>query len=202
MKSCVIGRGDDGFAANATGKMADWEGGTSMILGLFETHIDVANLDRARRFYGETLGLQLGVLDQERRVAFYWVGPRGESMLGLWEKPAAQIRPQHFAFRASIEDVLTRAVPYLEERGLQPSNFLHDGTERPMVFGWMPALAIYFRDPDGHSLEFIAMLPDEPHPEVNVVSWDAWQRLYRREASGHSSMRPPGAGSALPRIRM
>ena len=113
-----------------------------MIRGLFETHIDVADLDRARRFYAETLGLVLGFLDEERRVAFSWVGPRGESMLGLWEKPADQIRPQHFAFRASIEDVLTRAVPYLNERDLPSRNFLNDGTERPMVFGWMPALAI------------------------------------------------------------
>jgi lactoylglutathione lyase len=173
--------------------MAEREGGTSMILGLFETHIDVADLDRACRFYGEALGLELGFLDQERRIAFYWVGPRGESMLGLWEKPATQIRPQHFASRASIEDMLTRAVPYLKERGLQPSNFLDDGTERPMVFGWMPALAIYFDDPDGHSLEFIAMLPDEPHPDVDVLSWDEWQRLHRGEASGGSSTPQPGS---------
>jgi hypothetical protein len=41
----------------------------------------------------------------------------------------------------------------------------------------MPALAIYFRDPDGHLLEFLAMLPDEPRPEAGVVSWDEWQRL-------------------------
>ena len=58
-----------------------------MITGLFETHIDVADLERARRFYGETLGLELGLVDEKRRVAFYWVGPRGEAMLGLWEKP-------------------------------------------------------------------------------------------------------------------
>jgi catechol 2,3-dioxygenase-like lactoylglutathione lyase family enzyme len=148
-----------------------------MILGLFETHIPVADLDRACHFYGEILGLALGLVDHERRVAFYWVGPRGASMLGLWETPAAQIRPHHFAFRASVEDVLTRAVPYLKERDLPPHNFLDDGTARPMVFGWMPALALDFRDPDGHALEFIAMLPDDPHPEVTVVSWEAWQRL-------------------------
>ena len=153
-----------------------------MILGLFETHLDVADLERAMRFYGETLGLELGLLDQERQVAFYWVGPRGEAMLGLWEKPADQVRPQHFAFRASIEDVLTRAVPYLRERQLPSRNFLDEGTERPMVFGWMPALAIYFDDPDGHALEFIAMLPDRPRPEVGVVSWDDWQRLNHHKA--------------------
>src|SRR5215217_7286471 len=157
-------------------------GGGSMILGLFETHLDVADLDRARRFYGETLGLEVGLLDEARRVAFYWIGLRGEAMLGLWERPADEIRPQHFAFRAGIEDVLVRAVPYLRERGLPSHNFLDDGIERPMVFGWMPALAIYFDDPDGHSLEFIAMLPDEPRPELHVLSWDEWQRLRRTEA--------------------
>jgi lactoylglutathione lyase len=167
-----------------------------MILGLFETHIDVADLDRARCFYGETLGLEFGLLDQERRVAFYWVGARGESMLGLWEKSAGQIRPQHFAFRATVEDVLTRAVPYLKQRALDPHNFLDDGTDRPMVFGWMPALAIYFRDPDGHSLEFIAMLPDVPRPEVGVVSWEEWLRLQDREESADSSTRWVGQDPA------
>src|SRR5688572_15968456 len=140
--------------------------GAAMITGLFETHVDVADLERAMRFYGETLGLEFGLLDERRRIAFYWIGGHGEAMLGLWEKPADQIRPQHFAFRASVEDVLTRAVPYLRERDLEPRNFPNDDTKRPMVFGWMPALAIYFRDPDGHLLEFLAMLPDEPRPEV------------------------------------
>jgi hypothetical protein len=50
-----------------------------------------------------------------------------------------------------------------------------------MIFGWMPAIAIYFQDPDGHSLEFIAMLPDDPNPEVGVVSWQAWQELNQSE---------------------
>jgi catechol 2,3-dioxygenase-like lactoylglutathione lyase family enzyme len=160
-----------------------------MILGLFETHIDVADLERSCRFYGETLGLELGLFDQERRVAFYWVGPRGEAMpmLGLWETAADQIQPRHFALRASVEDVLTRSVPFLRERGLPSHNFLADGVERPMVFAWMPALAIYFHDPDGHSLEFIAMLPDMPRPEVNVVSWQEWQQLQCSEASSNGA---------------
>ncbi len=159
-----------------------------MMLGLFETHIDVADLDHACRFYGETLGLELGRVDHARRVAFFWIGQRGEAMLGLWEKPSTEIQPQHFAFRVSIEDMLHRAVPFLQERNLPARNFLNDGAERPMVFGWMPALAVYFRDPDGHSLEFIAMLPDSPRPEVNVVSWDEWQRLNGRELGVIPSM--------------
>ena len=148
-----------------------------MITGLFETHINVSNLERSMEFYEQKLGLELGNYEEERRVAFYWVGGHGEAMLGLWEKPADQVLRQHYAFRADIETIRTQAVDYLKERELEPRNFLNDGTERPMVFGWMPALAIYFRDPDGHSLEFISMLPDEAKPELAVVSWEEWQAL-------------------------
>ncbi len=148
-----------------------------MITGLFETHIHVADLDRSMRFYGEVLGLQLGRLEEERRVAFYWIGGWGEAMLGVWEKPLDQVSPQHFAFRSTVEDVLHSSVAYLAARGLPCRNFLNDGTQRPMVFGWVPAIAIYFRDPDGHSLEFIATLPGEPRPEAGVVSWEEWNEI-------------------------
>ena len=146
-----------------------------MITGLFETHINVSNLEASMAFYEETLGLELGEKEEGRRVAFYWVGGHGEAMLGLWEKPAEQVAQQHFAFRANLEHIRHHAVSYLRERDLTPRNFLNDGTERPMVFAWMPALAIYFRDPDGHSLEFISMLPGKPQPELGVISWEAWQ---------------------------
>lgn len=148
-----------------------------MIQGLFETHIKVANLEQSMSFYGERLGLPLATLDEKRRVAFYWLGGRGEAMLGVWEQTDRPIQAQHFAFRCSIEDVLHQSVAYLRARHLPAYNFLKDGAERPMVFGWMPAVAIYFNDPDGHSLEFIAMLPDSPRPDVGVVSWEAWQSL-------------------------
>lgn len=146
-----------------------------MINGLFETHINVSDLERSIAFYTQVLGLELGRVEPARRVAFLWMGDRGESMLGLWEKPRAQVVRQHFAFRASLENVLHRSVDWLKERGLPCRNFLDDGTERPMVFAWMPAISIYFRDPDGHSLEFIAMLPGEPRPELGVLSWEQWQ---------------------------
>jgi catechol 2,3-dioxygenase-like lactoylglutathione lyase family enzyme len=138
----------------------------------------ITNLERSMAFYEQVLGLQLGRFEADRRVAFYWLGGWGEAMLGVWEKPAAQVLQQHFAFRSTVNDVLQRSVAFLKARQLEPHNFLDDGTERPMVFGWMPALAIYFRDPDHHSLEFIAMLPEPPRPEVGVVSWEAWQKLH------------------------
>lgn len=155
-----------------------------MIDGLFETHINVSDLERSIGFYRDVLGLELGTRDDERRVAFLWMGGRGESMLGLWEKPPEQVVPQHFAFRATVDDVLNRSVAWLDARGLECRNFLDDGSKRPMVFGWMPAIAIYFEDPDGHLLELIAMLPGDPRPEVGVVSWDEWQKV-------SNSLRPP-----------
>ena len=97
-------------------------------------------------------------------------------MLGLWEKPADDIQRQHFAFRISLED-MKYAKQDLLSRGLEPRNFLLDGTKDPMVFAWMPAVAIYFQDPDGHSLEYIATLEGEPRPDLGVISWAEWDKL-------------------------
>jgi catechol 2,3-dioxygenase-like lactoylglutathione lyase family enzyme len=147
-----------------------------MIQGLFEAHINVSDLERSIVFYRDTLGLTLGRREEERRVAFLWLGGWGEAMLGLWEKPRDEVVRQHIAFRATIDDVLNNSVAWLKHRGLDCRNFLDDGTERPMVFGWMPAIAIYFRDPDGHSLELIAQLPGKPRPQLGVLSWEDWQK--------------------------
>ncbi len=49
----------------------------AFITGLFETHLQVRNLERSMEFYGEVLGLELGMKEQARRVAFYWMGGRG-----------------------------------------------------------------------------------------------------------------------------
>jgi lactoylglutathione lyase len=145
-----------------------------MIQGLFETHINVSDLERSVAFYCDVLGLELGRREEARRVAFVWVGGRGGAMLGLWEKPREQVVPQHLAFRAAPDAVARGAAEWLGQRGLRCHNFLRDGTDRPMVFAWMPAVSLYFRDPDGHSLEMIAMLPGEPRPELGVVPWDEW----------------------------
>ncbi|RTR28348.1 VOC family protein [Deinococcus radiophilus] len=145
-----------------------------MIAGLFETHLKVADLKRSEHFYGEVLGLELAHRDETRPITFYWLGGRGEAMLGLWEEAPENIQRQHFAFRSTVPEVL-RAPAWLRERGLTPRNFLNDGTDQPMVFAWTPAIAIYFTDPDGHSLEFIAMLGGGPRPELGVISLEEWQ---------------------------
>lgn len=151
-----------------------------MILDLFETHIHVADLERSAQFYEQVLGLQFAHYEEQRRARFYWMGGHNQSMLGVWEVKPEQVRREHFAFRISLED-MKQAVLYLKEKGLEVRNQLDDGTERPMVFCWMPAVSIYFRDPDGHSLEFIAPLPDPPKPKLGVILWDEWEELNGRK---------------------
>ena len=99
-------------------------------------------------------------------------------MLGMREAPADQVHWQHFAFEILLED-MERAVSFLKDKGIKCHNLI-DGGEYPQVFGWMPAVAIYFMDPDGHLLEFISMLPDRPRPEVGIVSWEEWNELVSR----------------------
>ncbi|MDR6921084.1 MULTISPECIES: VOC family protein [Chryseobacterium] len=147
-----------------------------MIKGLYETHIQVSNLENAIQFYTEVLGLKLAHRDETRPIAFLWIGEGKEFMLGLWEQKE-NLQTRHFAFSSSIEDILNYSVEFLKNKDLKPYNFLKDGIDKPMVFAWMPALAIYFNDPDGNQLEFISILEGEGRPELGVISYDEWLTL-------------------------
>jgi len=77
------------------------------IHGLFESHLTVMDLPRSMTFFGQTLGLELAEVFWERRVAFYWIGGRGRSMLGIWEVGTAPQRLSlHLAFRTDLQDLL------------------------------------------------------------------------------------------------
>jgi catechol-2,3-dioxygenase len=150
-----------------------------MIKGLYETHINVESLERSIDFYKNVLELEHCYTEEKRRIAFFWIGKPKEYMLGLWEKPKIEsdsyrFEKRHFAFRCNTEEVLHKSVDWLKKRNLQPYNFLKDQTEIPMVFAWMPAIAIYFDDPDGNVLEFIAILEGKARPELGVISYEEW----------------------------
>jgi lactoylglutathione lyase len=59
----------------------------------------------------------------------------------------------------------------LRDRGVEPLSFFEEPADEPSVIGWMPAAAIYFHDPDGHLLEYLAMLDGPPRPELGIVGW-------------------------------
>ena len=50
----------------------------------------------------------------------------------------------------------------LRAAGITPLDVDGRPTDQPVVLAWMPAAAVFFRDPVGNLLDYIAMLPDEP----------------------------------------
>lgn len=101
-------------------------------------------------------------------------------MLGVWEVPADEVRREHIALEVSLED-MKRAKTWLEERGAEGvRNFDGGSADNLKVIAWMPAVSIYFKDPDGHSLELIAMLQDEAKPELGLVDWAEWEAMHGR----------------------
>lgn len=145
------------------------------VRGLFEAHLTVENLQRSMSFYGDALGLELARVFPERKVAFYWIGGRGNSMLGLWEAGTGPQRMNlHTAFSVDLDDLL-QAAERLRQAKIIPLDFAGEPTNEPVVFAWMPAASIFFRDPDGNLLEFISMLPEAAQSDLGVVSWSRWK---------------------------
>jgi lactoylglutathione lyase len=141
------------------------------VRGLFETHLTVADLSRSVAFYRDVVGLTVALEVPERGAAFHWVGSPGQAMLGLWSIGSAPMGMQlHIAFEMSLPDVLA-APERLAAQGIQPLSFFGEPADEPSVIGWMPAAAVYFRDPDGHLLEYLTMLEGPPRPEVGIVPW-------------------------------
>jgi lactoylglutathione lyase len=149
--------------------------------GLFETHLTVSNIQRSIIFYRDIVGLHLALEVPERGAAFFWIGDPStyssrHSMLGLWSIGTSPIGlTLHVAFEvAEINDLLN--VPKrLKDKGIIPLSFFGIESMEPSVIGWMPAAAIYFRDPDGHMLEYLTMLDDkERRPDLGIVSWSNW----------------------------
>jgi lactoylglutathione lyase len=152
--------------------------------GLFEAHLTVRDLERSVGFYRDVVGLQLAWEAPERGAALSWIGPPGGSMLGLWSVGSAPIGLSlHVAFKATCEEVLS-ACDRLRQLGVTPLSFFATETNEPSVIAWMPAAAVYFRDPDGHLLEYLAMLDADPRPDLGILSWAEWQaaRSGRAEA--------------------
>jgi lactoylglutathione lyase len=144
------------------------------VRGLFETHLTVSNLQRSIDFYHNILGLELALQVSERNAAFFWIGDSRHSMLGLCSLGTVPLGlTLHIAFEAGLDDLLD-AAKRLKAQGIMPLSFFGMETMEPSVIGWMPAAALYFRDPDGHLIEYLTMLDKEPNPGLGVVPWSEW----------------------------
>ena len=152
--------------------------------GLYEVHLPVTDLQRSVDFYTSKLGFKLG-----------WGTPGGSSalllyddegtrwMLGLFRVDTVVHRSPaeyHISFRVA-EARADTMVAWLRARGIEPFHPPHaplQGTvDEPIVHGWMPAAAIFFKDPDGHILELIADLSDAPRPDFLYRPLSEWRAL-------------------------
>ena len=148
------------------------------IHGLFETHLTVSDLQQSITFYRDIVGLELAFEVSDRNAAFFWIGDNASrrSMLGLWSVGTAPIGLiLHVAFEVSAINDLLDAPKRLKDQGIMPLSFFGKESFEPSVIGWMPAAAIYFRDPDGHLIEYLTMLDDkEKRADLGIISWSEW----------------------------
>jgi lactoylglutathione lyase len=141
---------------------------------LYETHLTVSNLERSISFYRDVIGLQFGIKDMEHNCAFLFAGRPEQSMLGLWSTNMAPIGLKlHIAFKVNINDLFN--IPStLRSKGIIPLNIYEEETDDPTVIPFIPSASVYFHDPDRHLLEYLALLDEEPRPNLEIVPWSEW----------------------------
>jgi lactoylglutathione lyase len=144
---------------------------------LYEAHLPVTDTEAAQQFYVEIVGLQFAHRDLTRDAIFLWAGADRRSMVGLWGPSTTlggEFHTCHIAFNVPFDELLA-AGERLNGAGIQTQNFASEKTTEPSVIGWMPSAQLYFRDHDGHSVEFITLLDESPEPKF-VGSLSEWKQ--------------------------
>lgn len=121
------------------------------IKGLGEVSIQVRDLDAMQKFYEDVVGLE--VLRRDESFVFFKIaeGYGGHSQnLALFEASNA-LNPQestlhHIALNVALEDFETEKMR-LEGLGLKINATVHE---------WLHVRSLYFYDPEGNHLEFVA----------------------------------------------
>ncbi|MFD4376693.1 VOC family protein [Streptomyces sp. NPDC058486] len=129
--------------------------------------INVTDLDRSLRFYGEVLGFDvIGSADADgRRYAF--LGQGGTLAVTLWQQAeggydATRAGLHHLAFEAESIEKVREAETALKAAGV---TFAYDGV---VAHGeGTPSGGIFFHDPDGTRLEITTPKGAEEAPTPN-----------------------------------
>lgn len=152
-----------------------------MILGLYEAHLPVSNLQLSIDFYSR-LGLELAWKDEE--TAFFWI-EKNKSWIGLWEgaeyKTPYHPSLRHIAFRVSYED-LKESLSWLRSIDIDAVPFGKRDSVNPFVRPHQGNASVYFNDPDGNSLELMCFI-DVPENLKNVtgkLSIEEWESSLKR----------------------
>jgi catechol 2,3-dioxygenase-like lactoylglutathione lyase family enzyme len=117
------------------------------VTGISELVLEVSDLEAARVFYRELLGLE-ETLYGEGREGRYWYLVGDTARLGLWTPQTGLAGGRggshvHFAFNVADPEI-DRIESRLRERGVE--------SEGPVQLG--PGRAVYVTDPDGNVVEF------------------------------------------------
>ncbi|MGB8955689.1 MAG: hypothetical protein WCC10_09955 [Tumebacillaceae bacterium] len=65
---------------------------------------------------------------------------------------------------------------WLQGRGIDPwAVFGRDGAE-PIVHTWVPSAAMYFKDPDGHEMEFHSLMQGEVRKYEKTPYLNEWEQ--------------------------
>lgn len=148
---------------------------------LYETHLPVADTTVAQNFYRKIVGLAFAYRDPTRDIVFMWVDMKEKAMIGLWGpntvygKQNGMTQKCHVAFAVSL-DQLFATIEKLNANNIETLGSDGKASREPTVIGWMPSAQIYFRDPDGHMLEFITILPEPANPKFNG-RYSEWKKL-------------------------
>ena len=147
-----------------------------MIKGLYEAHLPVSDMRQSIEFY-QKLGLELAY--ESGKVSFVWI-EKGRSWLGLWEADEVNIpyhaSIRHIAFHVEVEDII-KAKEWLKEREVEVREAFGFSAERqPIVLPNNPQAhaCLYFDDPDGNSLEFIAPLRLDHEEAFEKMTLEEW----------------------------
>jgi len=124
---------------------------TRHVKGIGEVSIRVTDLDAMHKFYEEVIGLE--VIRQEDEYVFFKVaeGYGGHTQnLALFEA-SNTLNPQestlhHIALNVALEDFESEKMR-LEGLGLKVDATVHE---------WLHVRSMYFYDPEGNHLEFVA----------------------------------------------
>jgi catechol 2,3-dioxygenase-like lactoylglutathione lyase family enzyme len=128
------------------------DGERSPVTGVSELVLEVAELERAERFYAETLGLPVVERWPHRNAVWVLAGPG--TRIGLWEPQVGLEGSRggkhvHFALHVE-EESFDPLVAALRERGVEVP--VHEFG--PLGSGDRASRAAYVEDPDGHLVEF------------------------------------------------
>lgn len=114
--------------------------------GIQHVNLNVADLERARRFYEAVLGFRFSFAKGQT----VWLEADGD-LLGLSQGTPPPDLPNHWGFRVGSAEEVTAWVRHLAEHDVKIEKGPYDRSD---------GRSVYFRDPDGYVLEIFWVDPD------------------------------------------